>query len=55
MVKHKEQKGCSFGKHYTCISTPLSAEKGSRPEHISIQRLEELHELQTGVPISRVH
>lgn len=38
--------------HYTCTSTPLSEEPGSRPEHISTSRLDRLHEEQTGVPIS---
>ena len=38
--------------HYTCTSTPLSDEPGSRPEHISVERLNQLHEEKTDTQIS---
>lgn len=38
--------------HYTCTSTPLDRTPGSRPEHISMDVLDKLHEEQTGTPIS---
>lgn len=38
--------------HYTCTSTSLDKTPGSRPEHISMEVLNKLHEEQTGTPIS---
>lgn len=38
--------------HETCASTPLDKTKGSRPEHINKNLLDQLYEEQTGTPIS---
>lgn len=38
--------------HETCTSTRLDKTRGSKPEHISADVLNRLHEEQRGVPIS---
>lgn len=38
--------------HETCISTDLDKTPGSSPEHINKEVLNNLHKIQTGVPIS---
>jgi hypothetical protein len=38
--------------HGTCTSTDLDSTPGSRPEHINVSVLNDLHEKQTGVCIS---
>lgn len=38
--------------HYTCTSTPLDKEAGSKPEHIREDHLDALYKKFTGVPVS---
>lgn len=38
--------------HYTCTSTPLEKEPGSKREWINKERLDALYKEQTGTPIS---